>query len=229
MVGAIDKQKSIIDSGGLMKNGVLPIVFTVVISLLGPSLIVFGQCRSVSGGTWTEPNGAGPERTYNLSQNVSTGAITGTTSRSVCQSSTWPVSGQFQSNGTFSITATNPTPGDLVCVADWFTIQMSLNLPGCELGESISPSIWATLPPDRTKHGWVQILSALNPEINFGGRAIIEEFPMDGTDGCYFDGSIFSRQTRPDPGGWIVGFLDLVPSSTFNIWGRDSEYEYTVQ
>lgn len=212
--------------------------------------MVFGQCRSVAGGTWIEPGGSAGNRTYTLSQNVSTGMITGTTYRAICQTPTWQVSGQFQGSGGFTLTATNPTPSDPVCTADWFTLEMTLLGPGCERadgtstnndghigvitgeyewnkpcdipsGESVSPSVWGALSPTRTHHGWLQILSAANPEINFGGRVVGEEFPSNGADGCYFAGSIFDPQTKPDPGAWTVGAVDMIPNSTLNIWGRD--------
>ena len=230
-----------------MKIRVFPIAFATIFFLVHLPSNVFGQCRSVAGGTWAESGGVSGTRTYNLSQNLSSGSITGTTYRAICQTPTWPVSGQFNAGGTsFTLTATNPSPGDPTCTAAWYTLEYSLSLPGCQqasgswtnssgqsgddemnkpcdvpTGESISTGAWGPAFPTRTHHGWIQILSALNPEINFGGRGIIEEFPSNGTDGCYFAGSMFDQTINPDAGAWLVGTVNGVMDSTLNIWGGD--------
>jgi hypothetical protein len=229
-----------------MKIRTLAIALATILSSVNPSLVVFGQCRSVAGGTWQEDGGLAGVRTYTLSQNVSTGAITGTTTRAACQAPTWDVSGQFNTGGTFTLHATNPAPWDPVCTASWFTLNYTVRLPGCQhadgswtnswgqtgedemnkpcdvpTGESISTGSWGPAYPTRTHHGWIQILTSLNPQINFGGRAIIEEFPSPGTDDCHFAGSMFDPTTNPDPGAWLVGDVNRIPSSTLNIWGGD--------
>lgn len=232
-----------------MKTRILVMVLATTLS--SPNLPVFGQCRSVAGGTWQEYyDGSLGANTITLSQDVATGAITGYFHAPACQTKTWPVdSGQPNGNGSFTINVTNPTPNDPVCLADWITIDVSLSTPGCHNasgswvnnlppndpptvyewkkpcdvpnGETIFASTWAPSAPDRTKHGWRQILTALNPQINFGGRTVIEEFPSNGTDDCYFAGSIFEAQTIPEAGGWAVGTVDGIANSTFNVWGRD--------
>lgn len=234
-----------------MKIRILAIVLATVLSFLNPSPAVFGQCRSVAGGSWKPYyDGTPGYETITLSQNVTTGAITGTYHVPACQSHYWTiVSGQPNGGGSFTINVTNPTPSDPVCLADWITITVNLNLPGCHqgsgswinnlppndppvqyewrkpcdvpTGESISTGAWGPASPTRTHHGWIQVLSAFNPEINFGGRAIIEEFPSNGTDGCHFDGSIFEPNTNPDATAWLVGAVNMIPNSTLNIWGGD--------
>lgn len=234
-----------------MKIRTLAIVLATILSFMNPSLVVFGQCRSVAGGTWTPyyDGVAGYER-ITLSQNVSTGAITGTYYVPPCQSQNWTiVSGQPNGGGSFTINVVNPTPGTPPCWASWVDITVNLNLPGCQkgsgswvndlppndppvayewrkpcdvpTGESISTGAWGPAFPTRTHHGWIQILTSLNPEINFGGRAIIEEFPTNGTDDCHFADSIFDPNTNPDPTAWLVGDVNMIPSSTLNIWGGD--------
>jgi hypothetical protein len=127
-------------------------VMALAIMLSFHQLVAFGQCRSVAGGTWKDyydgVGGGTGDPTFTLSQDVTTGAITGTYHHSVCQSPNWPVdSGQPNGGGSFTIHVTNPTPSDPVCTSDWFEITINLNTPGCQQGEGTWTSSGGSLNP----------------------------------------------------------------------------------
>jgi hypothetical protein len=210
--------------------------------------ILMCQCQSVAGGSWIEPGGESGNRTFTLSQDVSTGEITGSSYRAICQSTTWPVTGEWLGNGEFTITITNPSPSDPRCVADWVTYTGTVSLPGCDITEDLwaeNSEAWgdylewtkpSDIPSQETYHAdgfdllsgyralgyWDMTISTSNGEVNFGGRSITETFPQNGTDACYFPGSSYSAIQKPATpwGTWTVGSIESTPGY-FNQYGFD--------
>jgi hypothetical protein len=199
-------------------------------------------CQSVAGATWTSIYDG---RTFSLSQDGA-GNITGITGNSYkgsCQAFGPVTSGHFNGGGSFSITVTNPSPGDPNCIASWFTFSGTVSSAGCDrvtgdfvndwgsgddewtkgcdvpTGEMTSSSGWADFSiygAFPTVHRWRQTLSGA---VNFGGRNVNETF-NPGTDSCWISGSPYGYySTPPSWNTWPVGSVDGAAAT--NQWGND--------
>lgn len=201
-------------------------------------------CQSIAGNTWVEDDGSAGQRTFTLQQNDD-GTFQGSTYKESCQSPYWDVNGTMRPDGTFTLTATNPSPEDTYCSAPWFTDTGSVNGPGCDsisaswvngngmngdvqmtkqcdvpYSEIISNAGWG----DNSQRGNFPTLALfqqfLSAPVNLGGRVVNESFPVPGQDSCWFPDSPYAYQSSPVPASWPVGFFDFTPSPT-NTWAYD--------
>lgn len=230
----------------MLRLDILRWIMLVSLVYHGQITSLWSQCTTLSGNTWTEPQINTPDRTYSLTQDAS-GVISGTTYKSICSVQTWPVSGQFRSDGTFTITVNNPgsDPED-PCIATWYTITGTINAPNCDTmsgtwtnslpnsgnvtwnkacdvpsGETTTANGWG----DNSPRGYYPTLAlfwqSLYGSVNFGGREVNETFPSQGEDTCYFSGSPYGPYfVPPSWAQWTVGWLDFSPGPT-NSWGYD--------
>jgi hypothetical protein len=225
-----------------MYNRAVMIAMLVSVIYESHPVLLFGQCQTIAGHTWTEDDGASGTRTYSLSQD-SAGTISGNTYKASCVSPFWGVTGSFRSDGSFTITAVNPSPGDPVCTSGSFTVTGTVATPGCDTmsgtwtndsgdsglvdwtkacdvptSETTNDDGWADSAGYPTLYNFMQVLSG---SVNFGGRTVNETFPSQGEDTCYMPGSPFGPYYSPPSwASWPVGFIDSAPSAT-NTYGHD--------
>jgi hypothetical protein len=226
-----------------MQKNTLVVMLFAGLSYNSQVTLLFAQCQTVAGNTWTEDDGASGQRLFTLNQDYA-GNITGSTYKAVCQSPYWPVTGTFHADGTFSLTATNPSPGDPNCIAGWFTVNGTVNAPNCDnmsgtftndipdtgdvnwtkscdvpTGETTASNGWGDASPRGAYPTFALFSQTLQGSVNFGGHTVNETFPTAGQDTCYIAGSPYGPYpTPPSWNTWSVGLLDFTPS-VVNTWG----------
>jgi hypothetical protein len=149
-----------------------------------------------------------------------------------CPTQLWPVTGSVAGTQ-LSLTATNPTDGDSVCVSsvEYLMTAASSNASATGSwtysdGESgaVSMSKTCDLPTTETTafDGWDATYATdgkwkqtiTNPNAsNFSGVTVREANAVAGADTCYFTGSSFARFTSLSGGAWTV--------NADNTWGDD--------
>lgn len=214
------------------QSRILPLMMSATVLLPGAESLAQSTCAHADG-TWDD---SFPPRQFDLSQS-SDGKITGVFLNDHCKVHQWPVAGTFQENGSFTITAANPSVGEDVCLARWFRQSGTIKKPGCHTGagtwvnslfqfggwswskpcdvpnsESTASNGWGS-GSLATVHKWRQTLSG--PGLNFGGRTVTERDPGGGgPDTCWFPGSAVMPFEAITGGSWNV--------NTSNKWGNDS-------
>jgi hypothetical protein len=189
---------------------------------------IFAVCQGVSG-SWSDNN----SYSWHLTQSGT--SISGTMDGD-CTG--WSVSGSIDNSGSFSVTASGSG-----CPASSFTYSGTIQGVGCDSGsgswsnnvgdsgswnwskscdkpdsEAHSGLYWADeIGGDPTAYVWGALLQS-NSGLVFGDRTVAESDGGGGSDGCYFDGSIYGPFTtvpnKSGPVRWDQTYSDQVGATT---------------